>query len=341
LGPAEFNLVGWNFGGHDGAFPQLFPVEPALGGKAALTRLIKHSHELGHPMSLHDNYFDAYSLADTFDPETINCEPDGSRTLGGQYGGGQAYQVCPKCAYKRYARALLPEVAKLGTKGAYYTDVLSVAQLIKCYHPDHPLSRRGNAIWWKKILQEIHEHFDVSYSEGARDWALPELDRAYLVSVTTETAFTFIDQKVPLFQIVYHGYLIYNSFRGGVNAFPGEDIYLKNIAYGGMPILYYHHIFNPEWNADDGWDKDLTFEGEDKLRTDVARIKRITDDVARYSWLQTECIEDFIEHTSMLTETVYANGARVFVNYADSAAETPSGQSVPAKDFLVVSAETC
>ncbi len=336
IGPTEFNLVGWNFGGHDGAFPQLFPVEPALGGQAALTRLIEQSHAHGYPLSLHDNYFDAYSLAENFDPQTINCNHDGSQTLGGQYGGGQAYQVCPKCAYEKYARTLLPKVAALGIKGAYYTDVLSVAQLCKCYDSNHPLSRRGNAKWWKKILAEIHTHFGVSYSEGARDWALPELDRAYLVSLTTETAFSFIDKKVPLFQMVYHGYLIYNSFRGGVNALPGEEIYLRNIAYGGMPILYYHHIFNPAWSAEDGWDRDLTFEGPEKLRDDVALIKQVTDDVQRYAWLQTCFIEDFIEHSQTLSETVYSNGASIYVNYADHECVTPDGQTVPAKNFLVI-----
>ena len=30
---AEFCLVGWNVGGHDGRYPQIFPVEPTLGGR--------------------------------------------------------------------------------------------------------------------------------------------------------------------------------------------------------------------------------------------------------------------------------------------------------------------
>ena len=33
---AEFCLVGWNKGGHDGAFPDLFPVEEAFGGEKKL-----------------------------------------------------------------------------------------------------------------------------------------------------------------------------------------------------------------------------------------------------------------------------------------------------------------
>lgn len=334
LGPTEFNLVGWNYGGHDGAFPQLFPVEQALGGEGKLRKLIELAHEKDYPISLHDCYFDAYSLANNFDIENINRNHDGTHTLGGQYGGGQSYQVCPQKAYD-YAMENIPQVAELNINGAYYTDVLSVAQLTKCYHPDHEMSYEDNAYWWKKILQEIQSRFGVSYSEGARDWALPELDRAYLIGLTAETAFPFIDEKVPMFQVAYHGFLIYNSFRGGINTFPGDDIYLRNIAYGGMPIVYFHHIFNPAWNPDDGWDKDLTFEGPEKLTVDVARIKQISDDLAKYSGLQTKFIKDFIQHFPELTETVYENGSSVWVNYSKAPFVIADGTVVPAKDFIV------
>lgn len=39
---AEICLVGWNKSGHDGRYPQLFPVEEKLGGEEALRRLINH-----------------------------------------------------------------------------------------------------------------------------------------------------------------------------------------------------------------------------------------------------------------------------------------------------------
>ena len=335
LGPTEFNLVGWNYGGHDGAFPQLFPVEEALGGEDKLKELIKLTQGYNYPLTLHDCYFDAYSLADKFDIEKINRNYDGTPSLGGEYGGGQAYQVCAKHAYG-YAMDNIPEVVeKFDIKGAYYTDVLSVAQLTKCYHPDHAISYGENAYWWKKILGLVHDEFGVSYSEGARDWALPELDRAYLIGLTPDSALPFIDEKIPLYQIAYHGFLIYNSFRGGINLFPGNEIYLRNIAYGGMPTIYFHHIFNPEWTADDGWDEDLTFEGPKKLKQDVARIKQITEDVEKYSWLQTEFIEDYIQHSKTLTETVYSNGYRIVVNYADELYKMPDGTVVPPENFIV------
>ena len=43
---AEFCLVGWNKGGHDGAFPDLFPVEEAFGGETELRKLLALAKEL-------------------------------------------------------------------------------------------------------------------------------------------------------------------------------------------------------------------------------------------------------------------------------------------------------
>lgn len=339
VGPVEFCLVGWNYGGHDGAFPQRFPVEPALGGERKLRKLIERSHELGYPMSLHDNYFNAYSLANNFHENLINRNHDGTKTLGGKHSGGQSYQICAKCVYENYAVKSIPEVAALGIKGSYYSDVLSLSQLTKCYHPEHPMSRRENAYWWKKLMGLKQEQFGSSYSEGAREWAIPELDRAYSVSDTPESQMPYIDEDIPLFQIVYHGILIYNSFRSAINTFPGDLIYLLNIAYGSLPLIYYHQIFNPEWTATDGWDKDLTFGDVDKLKADVAGIKQITDDVVRLAPIRTEWMEDFVRHSPTLTETVYSNGASVFVNYGNVPAKLSGGEIVPARNFVLVTSK--
>jgi len=338
VGPTEICLAGWNYAGHDGAFPQLFPVEEKLGGEAALRQTIERSRALGYPLSLYDNYHDAYSLADTFDPKYLFQTHDGTRARISDYAGGRAYKLCAQCAFEQYAVKSLPRVAQLGAQGVYYVDEITLMAPGKCYHPDHPTSRRETVFWWKRIMQEVRRHFGGFQSEGARDWALPELDRAYCVASTTDAPSPLIDERVPIFPMVYHGFLIYNSFRSGVNSFPGEEVYLQNIAYGGFPIVYYHHIHNPVWSAADGIAKDLTFVDAAKLVVDVARIKRITDDLARLAPLQTSPIEGFAELSPTLTETTYANGARVLVNYADTACEVASGQVVAPRDFLVLEA---
>lgn len=340
VGPSEFCLVGWNFGGHDGAFPQLFPVETGCGGEAELKKTIDSVDQSGYPLSLHDNYFDGYTLAENFDFDDVCCEHDDFRTPvrgGGPLSGGRAYRVCAEKAAKKYASVNIPEVAKrFNIKGAYFSDVISIISMCKCYHPQHPVNRRQNANYYKKIMKLEQDTFGVSMSEGARDWALPELDRTYMVFNIVDNQLPFVDECIPFYQIAYHGFIIYNNTRVGINTWPGEDVYLLNFAWGGLPMVYFHHIFNPSWGNGDGWNLDLTFESHEKLSTDVSRIKKITDDIARIAPLRYEFIDGFIRHSQTLAQTVYSNGKSVWVNYGDTEVKTPEGKNIPAKDFIVV-----
>ena len=47
---AEICLVGWNKSGHDGRWPQPFPVEERLGGEEALKRLTAKARAMGYPI---------------------------------------------------------------------------------------------------------------------------------------------------------------------------------------------------------------------------------------------------------------------------------------------------
>lgn len=338
LGPAELCLVGWNYGGHDGAWPQAFPVEESLGGESALRRLIECSHELGFPMSLHDNFYDAYTLADNYDPDTIVIKPDGTQLVGDYWAGGQSHHLCPQCACEKYAAQSMAATAKLGIKGPYYSDVLTEAGLDRCFDPRHRVSRRQCAEWWKRILKHKQDVFGASYSEGSRDWALPELDRTFEIVHADKIAFDFIDERVPVYPVIYHGYLIYNSYRKGINALPGEDYYLTNVAYGGMPLIYFHYRFiTPKPGADPTkMQRDFVLGDAQQTQADVASIKKITDDVARYAHLQTEFIDNIIRHDDGLSETVYSDGTSVWVNFSDQPRQTPCGTVVNAKDFAVL-----
>ena len=137
------------------------------------------------------------------------------------------------------------------------------------------------------------------------------------------------------FQITYHAFVIYNSSREGINAWPGDKLYLQNIAWGGLPMVYFHHIFHPEWGDGSGWNLDLTFETPEKLTADVKKIKRITDDIARVSHLRYEFFDDYIQHGETLSQTVYSNGESIWVNCSDTEQKTLDGTPVPANDFIV------
>ncbi|MDD5602631.1 MAG: DUF5696 domain-containing protein [Eubacteriales bacterium] len=338
VGPVEICLVGWNYTGHDGAFPQLFPVEEKFGGEAGLMETIRYSHESGYPLSLYDNYHDAYSLADTFDMENIALQHDGSRAKGSQYAGGQVYLLCGRRAYEEYALKSLRQTSALGIKGTYYIDEITLLSPRKCYDPKHPMTRRDNIMWWKKIMGEAQKLFGSSHSEGGRDWALPETDRVYCLAARPDFQTAYVDEHVPLYQVAYHGRIIYNTFRSAVNTFPGDDTYLINLSYGSLPIVYYHHLFNPNWNASDGLAYDMPYGGEEKTKTDAAVMKRMTDDIAKTAHLATEDIEGYVRHSAGLTETIFSNGESIYANFSDVPCDIGfNGKrvTVPAHDFVV------
>lgn len=342
VSPVEFQLVGWNHGGHDGAFPQLFPVEEAFGGEAELRKTIKYVKSLGYTISFHDSYHIGYLLADNFSIEDCCISRDGRPVMWDDadvLNGGTPYTVCPQIAADITAPANFRRCAELGVNGTYYTDIISIIGMHKCYGRHHghmrPLSRRGNALCYKRILKRLQELFGVSMSEGARDWALPELDRCYEIQNCIEAPYPCTDELIPLYQLIFHGLLIYNCFRVGINSFPGEELYLRNLAWGGMPILYFHHLFHPEWTAETGWAKDLTFAGPEKLAADVARIKRISDDYAKLEHLRYVPISEIMEEAPKLSKTVYADGSVVWVNYSGIPNQTSDGTTVPPCDFIV------
>ena len=340
VGEAEFCLVGWNYGGHDGAFPQIFPVEKVCGGEAELKKTISSVKDFGYPLSLHDNYYDGYTLASNFDLDDACCSHDqffSQAQGGGILSGGRAYRICAKKAAEKYAPQNIRKIAsRFDISGSFFSDVISIIPMKKCYHPVHSLSRRGNAEYYKEIMQLEHDTFNVAMSEGARDWALPELDRAYMIFNYYGNDLPFCDSHIPFFSLVYHGFLIYNVSREAINLWPGDKLYLLNFAWGGLPMIYYHHIFNPSWGAGDGWENDLTYESPEKLSRDVANVKKITDDIARVAHLRYEFIEDYIEHSMELSQTIFSDGTSVWVNYSENEIKTLDGTVISARDFIVV-----
>lgn len=335
VGPSEFCLVGWNYGGHDGAFPQLFPVSSICGSEESMAKLISDVAALGYHISLHDNYMDGYRLAENLNMDDI-CFNGGPQLGGGRLGGGQAYQICPSKAEK-YAKANFAEIKKRlpQLSGPYFVDVMSIIAMRKCDHPSHPITRRENCQYYRSILHLTQENFGLSMSEGSRDWAIDRLDRAFLIFGKTKNTLAFCDEHIPFFQMVYHGIILYNNGRCHVNAMAGSVGYLENIRWGGLPLVYFHHLFNPEWVGAAGWANDLRLDSPEKLAKDVAVIKQMSNDAQALRSTQQAFLDDYIDYNENLSETVYSNGVHVWVNRGGKAEKTSDGRSVAPYSFLI------
>jgi hypothetical protein len=337
---AEFCIVGWHSGGHDGRFPQLFPVEQAFGGEGGLKKTISYGQSLGYQIVSHDCYDDSYRISKDWSEENVRKKPDGQLWKGAKYAGGQSYNLCRIQAYNLFARRDEPRVRELGFRGVHYNDVLSILGPYPCYDPNHPATLRQDAEAGNKILALSKEIFGGVQSEGPLDFTATVLDRVLYITIhskrTPVMELPYVDELVPLYPAVYHGTLLYNIWNECVNTGPGDEFYLKNIEYGGMPVAYYygHFWLDPGRN----WlgERDLHYESKEDLQKSVSGLKQVYDDLQKLKHLQTEFIEGHKKLSEGVFETVYSNRERVVVNYNDAPFHVVSGEEVPAKGFKLI-----
>ena len=150
----------------------------------------------------------------------------------------------------------------------------------------------------------------------------------------------YVDEIVPLYEMTYHGILIYNIFRWSINSLPGKWAYLQNLAFGGMPSFYFYSRFSNKF-----WDKDgrpvcenpdmLDFSLYD-LDKEAAAVRQAEKDfVEQLGDLQLKYFTDYIKFSDNVTCSVYSDGTRVYVNRGDTDANVEQ-VTVPARSFLRV-----
>ena len=336
---AEFCLVGWNRGGHDGRYPQIFPVEPVLGGEKELRTTIQHGQSLGYQMVAHDCYYGAYRISEDWNEEYIRKKADGKMEKGGAWGGGRSYNICLKRAYDLFARRDMPKIHSLGFRGLHYSDVLSMVGPRPCYDPLHPQTRREDAEAATRILALARRQFGGVQSEGSLDFAAGELDRLLYIDCDKWSPLLkkpYVDTQVPLYQSVYHGVLIYNLSTEMVNSQRGEPGYLRNIEYGGMPLAYFYGHFLLDESKNWLGQRDYRYDDKESLKGIVAELRQVYDDVERLQHLQMEFIEGHRQVAEGVFETVYGNGQRVVVNHGDQPYPLETGESVPPRNFRLL-----
>lgn len=313
---AEICLVGWNVSGHDGRWPQIFPVEPKLGGEEGLKRLIEKAKGLGYQIVCHTNCTDAYTIADNYTDYWAVRKRDGNISFHStRWGGGLARHICP-IKQVEYVKIELPKVKALGFRGLHYIDVMTTVPLFECNDTNHPVNRRECRNLWHEIAGYCRKEFGGYSSEGCFDFVADNLDYGLYVSFfDTEGAKPgFWTKSVPLWQIVYHGIIMSNPYTSTVNSpIKSKKHQLEVIERGGRPTIYIFSNFKSDGKSWMG-DNDLTC----RDAADTERTVRVLADMYRefepLAYLQSEFIEDH-EEKDGVSRTVYSDGSIAVCDY--------------------------
>lgn len=312
---ANISLVGWNIRGHDGRWPEAFPVEPALGGAEGLRRLADTTRSLGYMLSCHTNHTDQYEIAENYSAENTRRNENGDPVKNAVWSGGQMYDLCPKIGLDQ-AKLLFPKVRDAGFSGVHYVDVIGIVPPRSCTHPAHPVTKREAIAYAIEMAEESRRVFGGFSTEGVYDFLSPYMDYGLYVSFS-EASGPLGDISVPFWQLVYHGCTMANPYTRTVNAsFKNRESVLKMLEYGGHPTYYIYSAFMANGN---NWMGKLS---DDPILTTDEDMRRTVDGIATgyrewQNWkrLETLTMEQHLIREDGVREITYSDGTIVRIDY--------------------------
>ena len=214
-------MTGWNPGGHDGAYPTRFPVEPKVGGEEGFRSLRQTLDRLGHQLTVHDNHADAYRRSPLFAHLPLLTDRSGEPVGGSQWGGGATYRLCPAAMPLPGGLADARRMKALGVNGIYYLDNMG-GPVFTCHDPKHPANRRAYAAGIQRLTGAMRDLFGGVAVESYQDYALDRVDLAWKVHAPFREMIAYFDhvplaeEPVPFFQVAWHGLLMYHAEYGYV-----------------------------------------------------------------------------------------------------------------------------
>ncbi|MGA2063984.1 MAG: DUF5696 domain-containing protein [Thermoguttaceae bacterium] len=229
-------LAGWINRGYDVGHPDVLPAAPECGGNEGLIRAAERIKACGYLFGLHDNYQDMYEDAPSWGQQWLNKDSHGVARKGGNWNGGQAWQVCAIKQAELAARpeTNLPEIARLFGPTIYFIDTVFAWGLVTCEDPAHPMTRLDDLRWKTRLCLLAKQHFGLFGSEEGREWAVPCAD--YLEGIFSHQTDSPPGSVIPLFPLVYGDcvqIMTHQSNRIG----PGDEKKVADhILFAQMPL---------------------------------------------------------------------------------------------------------
>ena len=217
------------------------------GGNEGLQEAARRIKACGYLFGLHDNYQDMYEDAASWGQEWLNKDARGVSKMGGNWNGGQAWQVCAIKQVELAAREKtnLPEIARLFGPTIYFIDTFFAWGLVTCEDPAHPMTRQDDLQWKSKLCLLAKQYMGLFGSEEGREWAVPCAD--YLEGIFGHQTDSTVGDVIPLFPLVYSDCVQIMTHQGN-RIGPGDERKVADhILFAEMPLPRFgEHLY---WQA--------------------------------------------------------------------------------------------
>lgn len=307
-------LVGWTYAGQYGELPRKLPPDRTLGGRGGLAALIRKATELGVRVGLEDNPLDAFSNSPDFHrPDLLKDElrlPVRRFSLF-----RRSYLISP-ARVERFAERDYPDFRALGFSGGVTLAYIAGGSL-----PDgdevHPVTRRQSIEHWRSLAARARTAFSTVTVHGQNAYLIGAVDRMLGIPVSSD-GFWYEDAGIPFFQLATHGLVQYGLEATNLRL-DGTYQFLKMIEFGAIPwaeLTYnrptlwqntpYRSLFSSDYRD---WQKQLGYEYQLVYKQLAPLLLQFIDD---HRLLAPD-----------VTQTRYADGTRVVVNYGSNSFALP------------------
>ncbi len=316
---AQICLVGWNKSGHDGRWPQSFPVEEKLGGEQRLKELIKKAQSMGYQIVCHSNAVGGCSIANTFDKNMLSHDQNGNLRKSNVWSGGRYYRLCPKNYYEKLSKENIKKIASLGFRGLHYIDVISTVNPVGCFNPLHKTTSKISSQYWAKELKDASELMGGVASEGGFDYVAGQLDYGLYITFNLKKIPPMADRYAPIWHIIYNGIILSNAGTDTINYSikPKEDA-MKVVEFATRPSFYFYSAFAT--TSDKNWmgKVDLTCETDEALKKSVSAIKQGYNLLQKIGHLQFAFFQEHEQIAKNVFVSRFSDSTEIVCNYADT-----------------------
>ncbi|CAN5453486.1 hypothetical protein BH09VER1_BH09VER1_36250 [soil metagenome] len=315
----EFQSVGWNPRGHDGAWPTDFPIDRRLGGETGFRAMIEEAKRLGFHITTHLNLKSACYASPNFNPDWVLHDIWGEPKVTGSWGGGASTNHWTFAIPEEFIRSRILRLKELGFNGVQYLDGMGNPLYVN-YHPKHRGSRAAYAEGTNRLLKIAREICGASGTEMGYLYCAIHSDTLvgvgdyHLMNAKPEwPVFQLIEEKVPVLGMALHGLVTLENH--GLD-WPQT---MRAILFGEVP--------QDEWSS----------EGNVMPILDGARIAKLK---ARYDLcccefghLVTEQLVSWRRLATKVEETTFGDGTKVVADFANGHL-TVNGKDVPRPEVL-------
>ncbi|MEI8245736.1 MAG: DUF5696 domain-containing protein [Lentisphaerota bacterium] len=323
VGHAVVQMVGFNRDGHDGSYPDIFPLEPKVGGEDGFSRCAKSMRELDYRSSVHLNLRCYSRNSQNFRYETVMRDRDGGPVVNQTGPEGEDFNACPWAAAAPFIQDILPRLKALGADGGVYFDFM-LGVLFRCYQTRHchGVTRRDYMNGVLKFFEQAKHIFGSVRAENAIAPALsitdashtiihPRRGESYLADSELRQRGLF-DESVAMMVVVYHGLVFYYNEPITLGERDYWDMVLYNLSIGAGP--------------------------RDELRGSSPQFDRLRAleyklFCEQLKWLRFEFI-DRIERCGQVVRTTYSDGTVTLVNFGREPA-TLDGCTLSGRGFQI------